>query len=333
MSLKIIKAGIQDSLQDLGRYGYQQLGINPTGAMDKFSMQVSNALVGNEPGEPVIEMHFPASVYLFTEPALIAISGADFHAHINGEPIPHLHPLLVAKNDLLHFKQPHHGGRAYLSVRGGFEHKPWLGSGSTHLKAHAGGLKGRPLRKDDEIRLRKAFPPDLLRKDQEFMALPWQADVHWQEDPHEIYILPGHEWGSLIRESKENLFMTSFVITQQSDRMGYRLNHTPLHMLRHEEVVSSAVDFGTIQLLPDGHLIILMADHQTTGGYPRIGHCITAHHHRLAQLGPGDKIRFRLTDQQTAEQLLYAQHTHLRQLAYSCRNRLDEYLKKLHVPG
>lgn len=331
MSLRIIKAGIQDTLQDLGRYGHRQWGINPTGAMDKFSMQVSNALVGNAPEEAVIEMHFPASVYMFTEPALIALSGADFHAHINGEPVPHLHPILVAKNDLLHFKQPHQGARAYLSVRGGFEHKRWLNSSSTHLKAHAGGFKGRQLRKDDDLVLRVPLPEGLIAAKQECYPLPWQADVHWQEDPHEIYILPGHEWNALIRESKENLFMTSFVITKHSDRMGYRLNHTPLHTLTHEEVVSSAVDFGTIQLLPDGHLIILMADHQTTGGYPRIGHCITAHHHRLAQLAPGDKIRFRLTDQHMAENLLLAQHTHLQQLAYSCSIRLQDFLKKHHV--
>ena len=95
MSIKIIKAGILDTIQDEGRYGYQDLGINPTGAMDKYSMEVSNLLVGNDTNEAVIELHFPCSVFLFSKPAIIALSGADFSPFINGEPVPILHPIMV----------------------------------------------------------------------------------------------------------------------------------------------------------------------------------------------------------------------------------------------
>ena len=122
--------------------------------------------------------------------------------------------------------------------------------------------------------------------------------------------------------------MTSFVITNQSDRMGYRLNNIPLHSITPEEVVSSAVSFGTVQLLPDGRLIVLMADHQTTGGYPRIAHVISAHQRKLAQMKAGDKIHFRLTDQLTAEQLFIKQQQHLQQLQNACTFRLEEYLKR-----
>ena len=121
--------------------------------------------------------------------------------------------------------------------------------------------------------------------------------------------------------------MTSFVITQQSDRMGYRLNNIPLHSASNEEVVSTAVSFGTIQLLPDGGLIVLMADHQTTGGYPRVAHVISAHHSRLAQLKASDKLSFRFTDQQTAEELWIKQQQHLLQLQNACTFRLNEYFK------
>ena len=118
MSLKIIKAGIQDTIQDMGRYGHQHLGINPSGAMDKYAMQVANILVGNEPREAIIEMHFPASVFMFTQPALIALAGADLSASINGEPVPGLHTIIVGRNDVLQFHagceriERHHGNES-----------------------------------------------------------------------------------------------------------------------------------------------------------------------------------------------------------------------------
>jgi len=332
MSLKIIKAGILDTIQDLGRYGHQHLGINPAGAMDKYAMQVTNILVGNKPGEAVIEMHFPASVFIFTQPALIALGGANFSASINGEPVPHLHAIIVGKNDVLQFHQPVNGARAYLAVSGGFVINQWMNSYSTHLKAKAGGFNGRTFQKDDELLFRQSssFPV----KQNEFIILPWQADARCLPDSQaggkvqkEIFVLPGNEWDRLTTESKENFSMTSFVITNQSDRMGYRLNNIPLHSLTNEEVISSAVSFGTVQLLPDGRLIVLMADHQTTGGYPRIAHVIAAHHSKLAQMRPGNKIYFSHTDQHTAEELYIKQQQHLLQLQNACTFRLQEYFK------
>jgi antagonist of KipI len=326
MSLKVFKAGMLDTIQDMGRYGYQQLGINPGGVMDKFSAQIANTLVGNNRNEAVIELHFPSSIFIFQEPALIALGGADFSASINGEKIPCHHAILVNKNSILQFHQTVKGTRVYLAVRGGFEIEMWMNSSSTHLKAKAGGYKGRNLQKEDELILRQPMNCRLL-KENEFIVLPWQADTQWNDSGEEIFIVPGNEWERLTHESKENLLMTTFVITQQSDRMGYRLNNIPLHKISNGEIVSSAVGFGTVQLLPDGRMIILMADHQTTGGYPRIAHVITAHHTKLAQMKAGDKICFRLTDQRVAEELLMKQHRHLLQLQNACTFRLTEFLK------
>jgi antagonist of KipI len=332
MSLKIIKAGILDTIQDLGRYGHQHLGINPAGAMDKYAMQVTNLLIGNKPGEAVIEMHFPAAVFMFTRPALIAIGGADFSASINGEPVPNYHPVIVDKNDVLQFHKPITGARAYLAVAGGLSITKWMNSYSTLLTAKAGGYNGRSLRKDDELFFRQ--PGSYPNKNEDFMVLPWRACVNYlpaqqegKDDRNEMLVVPGKEWDRLTTESKENFTMTSFVITQQSDRMGYRLNNIPMHSLIHEEIISSAVSFGTIQLLPDGRLIVLMADHQTTGGYPRVAHIISAHHSGMAQVKAGDKIQFRLTDQLTAEKLLVKQQQHLLQLQNACTFRLEQYFK------
>jgi antagonist of KipI len=108
--------------------------------------------------------------------------------------------------------------------------------------------------------------------------------------------------------------------------MGYRLNNIPLPVISNKEVVSSGVSFGTVQLLPDGNLIILMVDHQTTGGYPRIAHVISAHHSKLAQMKAGDKVQFSFTNQQTAEELSIKQQQHLQQLQNACNFRLKEYL-------
>jgi antagonist of KipI len=332
MSLKIIKAGILDTIQDMGRNGHQHLGINPTGAMDKYAMQVTNILVGNNPGEAVIEMHFPASVFMFTQPALIALGGADFSASINGEQVPNLHAIIVGKNDVLQFHKPIYGARTYLAVNGGFGINKWMNSYSTHLKAKAGGYYGRTLQKDDELLL--CQPSSFCIKQNDFIILPWQADVRCLPDSQvggnnqkEVFVLPGNEWERLTIESKENFLMTSFVITNQSDRMGYRLNNIPLPVMSNEEIISSGVSFGTVQLLPDGKLIILMADHQTIGGYPRIAHVISAHHSGLAQMKPGNKIHFRLTDQHTAEELFIKQHQHLLQLKNACTFRLQEYFE------
>jgi len=327
MSLKIIKPGVLDTVQDGGRYGYQQLGINPTGAMDKYAMKVANMLVGNDPNEAVIEMHFPASVFMFTQPTLIALAGADFAASINGEPVPNHHAIVVGKNDVLQFHKPSKGTRAYLAIHGGLAIDKWMNSYSTHLKAKAGGFKGRNLQKEDEICLRRPLP--FTNTKTEFIVLPWQADINWREEKaNEILLLYGNEWDRLTTESKENFTMTAFVITSQSDRMGYRINNIPLHSMTNEEVVSTGVGFGTIQLLPDGGLIILMADHQTTGGYPRLAHVITAHHSQLAQMKAGDRIHFRFTDQATAEDLWVKQQQHLLQLQNACTFRLQEYFKK-----
>ncbi|MBS1919657.1 MAG: biotin-dependent carboxyltransferase family protein [Bacteroidetes bacterium] len=329
MSLRIVKAGVLDSIQDRGRYGWQYLGINPAGTMDSFSASIANILVGNNPDEATIELHFPASIFLFERPALVAISGADFSATINGEPVPASHAFMVNKNSVLQFQEPTKGARAYLAVKGGFLADTWLGSVSTNLKAGMGGYQGRGLRKNDQVFFREDLKYSTILSQKEYMILPWKADLNWNsktEYANELFIIPGHEWDWLINESKNNFLNTSLTITQQSDRMGYRLNNIPLRTLTNEEIVSSAVSFGTVQLLPGGRLIILMADHQTTGGYPRIAHIISAHLPGAAQMKTGDSIRFKMTDSKTAEGLLIKQQQHLLQLQSACKFRLEEYL-------
>ncbi|MBK6827084.1 MAG: biotin-dependent carboxyltransferase family protein [Chitinophagaceae bacterium] len=321
MSIQVIRAGIMDSLQDKGRFGFQQLGINPSGAMDLYSMEIANLLTGNAPDETVIEMHFPAPVLLFRSTALIALSGADFTAILNDEPIPLHQPVWVKKDDVLAFRSPRKGARLYMSVAGGFAIDQWLGSGSTNLVAAAGGFKGRTFAAADEIPFRKKWNDIQESK----RVLPWKAGLDWGNESDKFSILLGKEWDWLTDSSKEQFFNQSYQLSTQSDRMGYRLEHPLLELKYQEELISSAVNRGTLQLLPNGKIILLMADHQTTGGYPRLGHVVSAHQHLLAQYRPGDSIYFRQVNQETAEQWIIRQQQHLLQLQNACTFRLQQY--------
>lgn len=327
MSLRIIKPGVLDTIQDLGRWGYQHLGINPGGVMDRFTARMVNSLAGNEHHEAVIEMHFPAPVILFEKETLLVIGGADFAPTINGEAIPILHPILVSKNSILQFTRRSKGARCYLAVHGGFQLNSWLNSYSTNLKAGMGGIDGRPFQKDTLIHFRKSIPyHDSLRKTG-FTILPWQADDQLHNSPpNKIHILTGSEWNLLTEQSKEHLVNEIFTITPASDRMGYRMRGKPLETSTQKDQISSAVSFGTIQLLSSGQLIILMAEHQTAGGYPKIGHVISAHLPILAQLNPSDSIEFKITNHAYAEELLLNQEQHLLQLENACKFRLQEML-------
>jgi antagonist of KipI len=202
----------------------------------------------------------------------------------------------------------------------------WLNSYSTNIKTGVGGYRGRSLQKDDELFFKQNEHHAILLGKREWTVLPWKADDQWENKKcNEILLLPGNELNRMTDKSKEKMFGLPFTISNQSDRMGFRLSSELLHTTTQEEVVSSGVSFGTIQLLPDGQLIILMADHQTTGGYPRVGHVITAHHSALAQMKAGEMIRFRLASQQLAEELLIKQQQHLLQLQNACTFRVEQY--------
>lgn len=324
MSIRIIKAGILDTVQDPGRYGFQNLGINPGGVMDRFSSQVVNGLVGNDESDALIEMHFPAAAILFNQDTMVAVGGADFTPAINNEKIPLWHPILVSNTSVLQFQNSIYGARCYLAIKGGLRITKWLNSSSTNLKAEAGGFRGRKLQKGDLIHLQQMdYSKYLVEKD--FVVLPWKADIKWNKSRNnEIQVLPGNEWERLTDEAKEIFGSQLFSITTSSDRMGYRMNGPSLQTLEKKELLSSAVSFGTIQLLPDGQMIILMADHQTTGGYPRVAHVITPDLSKLAQMNPGDKINFTITDQKKAEDLLIKEQHHLVQLRNACKFRLKD---------
>lgn len=327
MSILVLKPGLLETIQDTGRYGFSQWGINPGGAMDRYAAQVGNMLVGNPPEEAVLEIHFPGPQLLFEQTSLISICGSDFMPMLDGTAIPLWQPIVVRKNTALHFDGLHYGGRCYLAMHGGFEATQWLHSYSTHLRAHAGGYEGRRLEKMDRLYPRESrlYFPAWIRENQDLAMLHWRADVQKvYEHPHDIYITEGHEFAQLTEESRHDLINESFMVHPSSDRMGYQLKGEPLHLKSSLEMLSSGVSFGTVQLLPSGQLVVLMADHQTTGGYPRIAHVISAHLPKLAQLRPSDTIQFSRISIDYAEALLLSQKRDLTVLQRACMDRLKQ---------
>ena len=301
MSILVQKSGLLATIQDLGRNGFRRFGINPNGAMDKQTVRLINILLGNDEREAGLEMHFPAPVLEFEEDAIIALGGADFGAKIDDKAIENWRCVVVEKGSVLRFEKQISGSRAYLAIRGGFAIEKWLESAGTNLLAKIGGFNGRALRKDDRL----SFNRQTKDKGQKTKnKISYNLTANYQKSPAKIRVIAGAEFESLTAFSEQVFLKQIFPICPESDRMGFRLNGEPLYLIEERELISSAIDFGTIQLLPDGQMIILMADHQTSGGYPRIAHVSSADLPILAQLNPNDEVSFELISLIEAEDLL-----------------------------
>lgn len=327
MSIRIIKPGVMTTLQDTGRKGYRHNGIGTGGAMDRFALPVANYLVGNEENAAVMEMGFPAPEILFGQNAIISLCGADFTAFLNDQPLPIWKPVYVKKDAVLRFGQPVSGNWAYLAVQGGWNAEKWLGSFSTNQVAVAGGHLGRSLQKDDEIRCRE----------DNFSMLD-NAVINWQlsdvlknrvyASSQTIRCITGIEWDMLSEESKLIFTTGTFGVGINSDRMGLRMEGPNIDLEGAEELISSIVDSGTVQLLPDGRIVILMADHQTSGGYPRIASVIRADQPRLAQMKPGEPVRFSIISLPEAENALISMEQLLKEIKAGCHLNFEKFRKQ-----
>ncbi|AEE50107.1 biotin-dependent carboxyltransferase family protein [Haliscomenobacter hydrossis] len=323
MSILVLNKGLQTTVQDLGRSGYAHFGINRSGAMDPLALQVGNFLVGNPGGTAALEMCFPAPALLFLEPALIALSGADFGAQIEGQNLPLLTPIWVDAGMELHFRHKQEGQYAYLSICGGLDILPWLNSSSTNLKAQWGGWQGRALLKGDRLPLAKSWPERIGRglKIAKYHTL--LSSFYDQKTP--IRFVPGQHYPQLLPESRQRLHTQAWLISNASDRMGYRLAGAGLKLSSNESLLSAGLTRGSIQLPPAGQPIVLMADHQTTGGYPLLGQVIQADWARLAQLGPGRSFYLQAVDLKEAVRLYAEQGRFLRRLKVGCLFTTDAH--------
>lgn len=313
MSLIVIRKGIFDCVEDTGRFGYRHWGINPGGVMDAVSAGIANAIVGNATNVPLLEMQFPAPILQFDASTIIAIAGANFSPQINSFPISMNKAILLQRGDKLSFQKPIAGRVAYLSVSGGLTAEKWLGSYATNLRLKQGGFQGRRLQVGDQLNLENPCAMPQL-KDGKFT---WSVNNNLSSD-EQIFVLPSKDWNRLSDSAKAAFLNSFYMIAPTSDNMGFYLDGEKLKLKRHQEMLSASVDFGTIQLLPDGNMVVLMAQHQTSGGYPCIAHVISAHRSKLAQKPNGTKIHFALTNMETALELLNNQLKLVHQIRTAC---------------
>ncbi|MDF0674809.1 MAG: biotin-dependent carboxyltransferase family protein [Nitrospira sp.] len=304
-SFVVVKGGWLTTVQDLGRYGYQQYGVPVAGAMDCYSAIVANRLVGNPDHAAVLELTLKGPELLFERETVIAITGADLSPTIDHNSVPLWESLEVSRGSRLSFGNQRAGARAYLAIAGGID-VPWiLGSRSTHCASEMGGVQGRPLKQGDILcGGRPTESVDRLVG----KRLPDRLIPRYSRSAT-LRIIPGPQQDSFRAASFTTLTGSSYRVTPQSNRMGYRLSGPPLVHKERAQFISDCTAMGALQVPQDEQPILLMADRQTTGGYPKIAVVISADLPLAAQLSPGDTVTFALSTVAKAQAALRKHRT------------------------
>lgn len=305
MSIRILRPGLLTSVQDQGRYGLQHLGIVPCGAMDPVAHRIANALVGNAATCATLECTVLGPEIVFGRDSLVALYGAAFEAKVDKKPFPRNRPVLVKAGTVLATGNASRGARAYIAIAGGFRVAEVLGSLSTYIPAGFGGLGGRALKAGDVI----ACATDLselscarfgrvstraVRETDGMRTVRWSAPALTLPygDGFTVRAMEGRHYANFDAASKEAFFGVTWKVSPDSNRMGYRLKGPQLVRGKAVDVLSEPTCLGTVQVPNDGTPIALMADHQTTGGYPKIAEIAGVDIPGLAQLAPGGQVRF-----------------------------------------
>jgi antagonist of KipI len=334
MALRIIKPGLQASIQDAGRWGHQQDGVPVSGAMDRYAMRVANLLCGNDADLPVLEIAWHGLQLIAESEILIAYAGGGAALDFAGQSLPAGRPLLVPAFSLLTFTPSPTGLYTYLAVGGGFQAHVHLGSASTFIPSALGGLEGRALRSGDVLQVMSMVPErekklaHRLRGTVNGVAFPsWSFDL--SREPYqntEVRLTRGPEWDWFDGLAQAALLADDLCISPKSNRMATRLDGLSLARVRQDELLSSAVCRGTMQVMHDGSPLVLMADAQTTGGYPRIAQVAAADLDRFAQARPGSLARFRMISATEAENVYLARESMIRQAERAIVWKLDSWI-------
>jgi biotin-dependent carboxylase-like uncharacterized protein len=284
-ALEILNGGIFTTIQDLGRKGYQRFGMPPAGAMDITSLRLANRLVQNEEGQACLEITFIGLRLLALRDIIIAITGGDLVPKVNGSPIPLWQTVPIRRNSEISFSGVRSGIRSYLAVAGGIQVPETMGSKSTYIRGRIGGLEGRPLGKGDHLYIGPRLPRiPFCKLKEEFIPHYGEA---WK-----TRVIMGPQEDYFTKKGIETFISSEYTITPESDRMGYRLEGPVIEHEKGTDLISDATCLGNIQVPGHGLPIILFADRQTTGGYPKIATAISVDVYDLGQAKPGDSIRF-----------------------------------------
>lgn len=311
--IEVIHPGLYSTIQDAGRTGFQRFGVPVGGAMDSVALELANLLVGNDSTEGVLELTLSGTQLLFHESVTVAITGAHMTPMVDGKEIQMGKAITIPKNSTLRFQRPLKGCRTYLAVAGGFQAERVMNSVSTYVRASLGGVEGRLLKKGDQ----------LLLKQPRCQTTDWliRTDDWWNRPV--VRVMKGPEAHQFSPQHISEFVSKPFRVSPQSDRMGFRLEGMSLIRDQQKELLSEPVTFGTIQVPSDGQPILLMADRQTTGGYPRIAQVIKADLSVVAQKKPGDEIQFQWVTREQALAALASQNQALKEIYYSITARRE----------
>jgi KipI family sensor histidine kinase inhibitor len=303
-TIEVLDGGLLTTVQDLGRVGYQRYGVPVAGAADAASLRVANFLVGNEPGAAALECTAMGPTLRFLRTTIVAICGANLGPVLErGDrgpwEIPPEISFLVRAGNVLRFAGRQAGYRGYLSVAGGLGVPEVLGSRSTYLTSALGGLLGRALERGDIL---KALPSESHPSP----GRRWGSDSMTVSSETVVRVVFGLQEDYFYKKAKETLTSSEYTVAASSDRMGCRLDGPSLRHKTAREIVSDGIVLGAVQVPPDGKPIVMLADRATVGGYPKLGTVIGADIRRLAQLMPGERLRFEAVDLAQAAEVLRA---------------------------
>ena len=292
---KVLRPGINSTFQDLGRFGLQHLGIVASGCMDQLSFCISNKLVGNKLSEGALEFAYQGPLLEFVgESALVAISGkVNFNIVSKNGVIKQGSPnvsFLVLNGDKIDILSTINSVYGYLSISGGFKLKEIKGSVSTLVRAKIGPHNGEKLKSEDKIFFNKSSSADKTKKIQ----------FGFDQD-NTVRVMKGLQVDYFSKKSQEDFFSKEYKITRLTDRMGMRLEGEKIENIVNKNIKSEGITKGSIQIPGDGQPIVLLSDHPTIGGYPKIANIISADYDKLVQKMPGTKIKFKLVDLAVAE--------------------------------
>jgi len=288
--LEVIEGGFLTTVQDAGRFGWGHFGVPPAGPMDPFAFRAANLLVGNPPDAAGLEITLAGPVLRASCDCLVAICGAEFDVWVGSLPVPTWHAVFVRAGYEIRFGQRRSGARACLAMSGGIALSDFLGSCATYLPGGFGGFEGRALRAGDQLFLGRYRDSDLLIR----AGKAWLRSARLPYSPNPtLRVVMGPQDDHFTSEGLATFLESEYGVTQSSDRMGYRLSGPMIAHQGRADIVSDGVITGSVQIPGDGQPIVMMADHQTTGGYPKIAAVIRADLPLLAQCLPGDRVRFR----------------------------------------
>ena len=321
MGIQIINGGFLTTVQDMGRYGYQETGMSVSGVMDTRAASLANILVGNDTNEAVIEITMMGPTMKFTEDEIIAVTGGDLGAKIDGKPVERYRAVLVKAGQTLSFMGMYGGSRAYIAFAGGLDIPVVMGSRSTNIKCGLGGFKGRRLLDGDYIsfRAKRRYLPYFLSR---------SLDLNeFDQDNITLRVIMGPQDDAFTAAGKETFLSSEYVVTSEFDRMGCRLEGPFIASKSTTDIISDGIAFGSVQVPSHGKPIILLADRQTTGGYAKIATVISVDIPKLVQRKTDHKVKFQAVTVEEAQELLALEAKEMNEFRHQiyqpCKEVLD----------